>query len=302
MKKFSNKILVVVFLVLVALFVGSKVLLAPARESNLDADALAVDTASLASIIFYNHKDSGDVMLEKNNGSWTVSRNGKHFRARESTVSSFVSALAGLHPQRIASRKKEKWDDYQVGDTSAIKVSLQDQNGDDATTFFFGKETGGHTFVRTADGDEVFVVEGYLRQKADKGFNEWRDPALLRLNKDLITKITFEYPADSGFVVEKNPSWKIGGTKADSTAVENYLRQLRSKDHREYADTFTPGRNPDVTVTFTGDKEETVIKGWNTAFYEWVINSSHQPDVYFLDKTMALPGSLFIGKNKLVGK
>lgn len=302
MKKFSNKILVVVFLVLVGIFVGSKVLLAPARESNLDADALAVDTASLASIIFYNHQDSGDVMLERKNGSWTVSRDGKHFRARESTVNSFVSALAGIKPQRIASRKKEKWEDYQVGDTSAIKVSIQDRNGADATTFFFGKETGGNTFVRTADGDEVFVVEGYWRQKTDKRFNEWRDPALLRLNKDLITKITFEYPADSGFVVEKNPTWMIGGTKADSTAVENYLGQLRSKDHREYADTFAPDRKPDITVTFAGDKEDTVIKGWNTAFYEWVINSSHQPDVFFLDKTMSLRRSLFIGRKKLASQ
>ena len=302
MKKFSNKILVVVFLVLIGIFVGSKVLLAPARESNLDSDALAIDTASISSILFYNHEDSGDLMLEKGSDSWTVSRDGKRYRAREASVNSFVSALAEIEPQRVASRKKEKWEDYQVGDTSAIRVTIQDVDSDDATTLFIGKETAGNTFVRTDAGNEVYVVEGYWRQKVDKDFNEWRDPALLRLKKELITKIRFEYPADSGFVVEKNPTWMIGGTKADSTAVENYLGQLRSKDHREYADTFAPDRTPDVTVTFTGDKEETVVKGWNTAFYEWVINSSHQPDVYFMDKTMSLPRSLFIGKEKLAGQ
>lgn len=301
MKKFSNKILIITFLALVALFAGSKLFHSPARESNIDATALVVDTAGITSIALHAGQDSGEIRLQKEGSLWTVSHNGKRVHAQAADVNSLLTALAGLKPQRIVSRKPEKWDQYGVGDTTAVRVVINNSTGD-KRDLFVGEESSGNTYVRSDEGAEVFVVNDNLRMKTNLEFNDWRDPAVLRLQNERITKITFEYPADTGYVVEKKGSWMIGGRKADSAAVETYLRQLRFVDHTRFADTFSTVREPDVTVTFQEGAKETVIKGWNTAFYQWVITSSRQPDVYFLDQKMVLPRSIFVGKKKLAGK
>lgn len=300
MKKFSNKILIIALLTLVAIFAGSKIFLAPGRESNLDAEALAFDTAAITKIEVFPRKDD-QVTLHKNDGIWKVSQHDKLVNARESSVSALLTSLAEIKPERVVSRKKENWQRYGLADTTALKISIYKGN-DIPETLFVGKTSGGDTYVRKEDSDDVYAVAGYLDTKIDKDFSEWRDQTLIRLDKDLVSRIAFVYPADTGFVVEKEKSWMIGEQKADSAAVEQYLNAVRFKDHSEFADDFAPEKDADVTVTFTENGKDIVVKGWNTAFYEWVVSSSLQPDVYFKDTSMSIARSVFVGRKKLAGK
>lgn len=303
MKKLSNKFLIITLLVLVAAFVLTKVFRSPARESNIDAEAFKLDTAQITRLeVNEQGRNENLTRFEKKDNGWTVTRNETSANAKLSAIKNMLSSLAKLEPERIVTRKADKWDNYQVDDTTGIKVVAY-AGDNELISLLVGKETGGNTYVRVVDEEEVYAVDGLLQQTFKNDFDDVRDPSLLRLDKKLITRISFQYPADSGFVVEKkNNRWMMGNEPADSVAVETYLNVLQSRNHTTFADNFKPTDDPDIIVTFHEGDRETILKAWNTAFYEWVFNSTLQPDTYFKDDKMVLAREILLGKKKFLGK
>src|SRR5690349_6356915 len=197
MKRFNNKILIIVLLVLAVAFVLTRVFRSPARESNLDADALKVDTSGIEKIQLYPAADERrEVTLTKEGKQWKVSRDEVNSNANAERVETLLSRLATLKPERIATRKEEKWNDYQVSDSTGTKVVVF--TGSDEQKLKVGKENMGVTFVRKGDDDEVYAVSGSIASAFNLKFDDWRDPLLLQIMKDAVQKITFKYPADSG--------------------------------------------------------------------------------------------------------
>lgn len=301
MKKINNKILFVILVILAALFVATRVLRNTAREGNLDKNVLAFDTTGIDRITLL--RDTGTtITLSRTRDAWTVSHDKTTSNAEKARVRELLGALSNLTPERFVTRSEDKWDTYEVAPENAIGVEIfRDKKR--LTGLMIGKEAAGKTYVRNSDEREVYTVNGYLRSTTGKDFDAWRDASFLRIERDGIYRITFSYPADSSFTIEKkNNAWMVDDAKADSTAVSQYLNRLRSKDHRHFADGFLPDRKPDVVLTFTGGENDTVVEAWNTAFYEWVYRSSRQPDVFFLDSKMDLTRDILQGRSTFVKK
>jgi hypothetical protein len=304
MKQLNNKVLIITLLLLVAAFVLTRLFRSPGRERNLDADLLKVDTAGITEVRLYPaNEQRKEIRLAKDGKHWKATRETLTANAETSAVNSLLSTLASLKPERIVSRKKEKWDTYNTGDSTGTRVAVF-RGGDALASLVVGKESGGLTYMRPAGEDEVYAVDGYLSTVFDKQFNNWRDRSFLRLERDRITKISFNYPADSGFVAEKKDNiWMIGTEKADSAAIENYLNQVRSKDLSAFADDFSAPASPDVTISVESKTAPlATIKGWKRSFYQWILTSDRQPGVYFTDEGPVAAKELFIGKGKLLGK
>lgn len=300
MKKQTNKRLVIVLILLVALFAATKIFRSPALESNLDKDVFHVDTAAVATIKFQHEGDSA-LTLKKSQGRWTVAQKSRSAAAEAYQVRSLLQTLATLQPERMVSRKKEKWSNYQVGDSASFRLTAYNDAKKEIADWHVGKSSAGATYLRTEGDAEVYAVEGNLRSKFDKAFNAWRDKTFLHVNKNLIEKIDFRYPADSGFVLEKKAgAWMIDGRKADSVKVANYVARLQSKDLTHFADDFSETRDPDITLSIEGSALQEVIKGWKGDGKNWVLSSTAQKDAYFSDSTFVR--DLFVGKNALTGK
>lgn len=295
MKKFSNKILIIILLALAVIFIATKLFRDPTRQSNLNVDVLVFDTTRIDRIEV--QRDTHAVIeLRRQGDEWLVSHREVTSRAERAIIRNVLRSLSSLTPDRIVTRNADKWANYHVDDSLSIAVKTFSGNAL-LKDIFIGKQSGGKTYIRLGNQDEVYTVETYLRSTFDKDFSGWRDPSVLRIQRDQVQRITFHYPADSGFVIEKKDgTWMINANKADSAAVEKYLSALRSKDHREFIDDFQPKTDPDVTITFSGQNGDQVLKAWNTAFYEWVYNSSHQPEVYFADKKMNLARDILKGR------
>ncbi|MDQ2657594.1 MAG: DUF4340 domain-containing protein, partial [Bacteroidota bacterium] len=200
MKRFNNKILLIVLLVLAGAFVLTRVFRAPARESNLDSDGLAVDTVGIDRILLFPAAGKrAEVKLIRDAAGWRVSREDITVPANTDRVRTLMTNLTALKPERIVTRKEEKWDEYQVGDTTGTKVAAFVGN-EEVVRLIVGKQAVGVTYVRRSDEDEVYEVSGSVGSAFNMKFDDWRNPYLLRLPKDDITRIEFTYPADSGFV------------------------------------------------------------------------------------------------------
>jgi len=310
MKKLSNKILLIGLIVLIAAFAASRFFRSPGLESNLRKELLKLDTVAVDEIRILPAKERvEELKLRREGNNWKVSKAERKESANLASIKSVLGSLANMQAQRMTSRKREKWNDFNVGDNST-HVSVY-QHGNKIADFHVGKLGftqssdggfgGAYTYVRLSDEDEVYSVEGFLESTFNNSFNDLRDKTFLKLNKSEITKISFRYPADSSFVLEKRDSiWYAGTDKADPSKVENLLNQFSSKYLTEFVDGFTPTSQPQVILKADGQSGNLLtIEAWKRDETDWILTSSVQKGVYFSSQGSTIVGDVFLGKSKL---
>jgi len=305
MNKFSNKILVIALLIMAAIFVLTKIFREPKLSANLDVSVFKVDTARITEIRLKPQKESSEVKLQKLEGSWFVTCNGVKAKAASNQVRDLLESIQSLELERMVSRKKEKWTDYEVDDSAAVSLQAFD-NDDELINLKLGKESGasgGVTYARIGHYSEVYSLQGYLHDAFDKGFTSWRDQTLLRFQKDQIRKIDFRYGADSSFVLEqKQNKWFAANAVADSAKIESYLNSLATLEHDVFADDYSEKSGPDAIITITNQTgNNIVVKGWRQSFDEWILHSTTNPGTYFRDLGPKISGQIFVGKQQLAG-
>ncbi|MEK6783042.1 MAG: DUF4340 domain-containing protein [Bacteroidota bacterium] len=310
MKKLSNTILLVSLVILVAIFAASRLFRSPGLESNLRKDLVKVDTAVISEIRILPSKDHvEEVKVVHVGNAWKVSKGSRTELGNTTMVKSMLSSLSNLQAQRMASRKKEKWSDYNVGENST-HVSVY-QGNIRVADFHVGKlgftqsSSGGfggaYTYVRLSDENEVYTVEGFLESSFNNSFDDLRDKTILKLNKVDIVRISFHYPADSSFVMDKRDSvWFIGNEIVEASKVESFLNQFSSKYLTEFEDGFSVERPADITLQVDGEKGGlATVEAWKKDG-EWIFSSSLQKGVYFSSKGSSIVTDLLIGRKKLI--
>lgn len=305
MKKFSNKILIIVLVALAGIFVLSRVFRSPKLESNLRKGLVKIDTASVTEVrINRESEGAGEVRLKRDGNTWKVSTDGKESEAGAGAVKSMLGVMLDLQAQRMVSRKKEKWDTYQVGDNST-RVTVY--NGSDKmadfrvgkTNFSQGQgrgQGGANTYLRLTDEDEVYSSEGFIASHFNRGFNDWRNQLFLKVNGDEVAKIEFNYP-DSSFVLEKRDSvWYAGDRPAVETKVNQYFSKVRFKTVSEFDDNFVQPGNATLRIQINGAAGPLATgQAWLIDDENWVLTSTIQQGVYFKGKSSGVIKDIFPG-------
>ncbi|MFM7487505.1 MAG: DUF4340 domain-containing protein [Cytophagales bacterium] len=284
MKKLNNNILIGALVVLIGVFALSRWLRSPSLESNLRKQLLSLDTTNINEVRIKpaNYKPL-EVVLKKEGNRWRVYNGQQQAETEIGTVKSMLGVLKDLKVQRLASRKKDKWDTYQVGEGATQVSILQDGK---TTNIHFGKSSysqgGAYTYVRLSKEDEVYSVEGFIDSHFNRTYNDWRNKTLLKLNQADISKITFNYPADSSFVLEKRDSvWFAGNVKAADAKVNSYVSQLSFKTLNDFADDFASAEKPTATLQIESKNGVlATVQGWKNG-EQWILTSSTQSGVYF---------------------
>jgi hypothetical protein len=297
MKKLNNKILIIVLVALVAIYGLSRMFRASSRESNLPKELVALDTAAITEIKIFTAKEfNKEIRLVKEGKNWTVKSDNKSANVEQGSVNSSVGQFVHLKPIRLVTKKKTKWKEYSVGDSS---TQVKFMNGSKVLADIrigrvqFDMQPGQQqfnpnsisTYVRLSGEDEVYSVEGFLESTFNKSYNDWRDKAFLRLKQNVITKVTFTYPADSGFVIEKREKkWWVNDQEADSVKVKGYLAQLEYKNATTFADDFKSTGNAQAIIQFNAAAGNlATVQAWKRAD-DWAMNSTHQANVNFSSK------------------
>jgi hypothetical protein len=303
--------------VLVGIFVMVRIFRTPTLKSNLKKELVSLDTASVTQIKLIPKLDGSEITFKREGSKWTLTKFGKEYNIDFGAAKNLLGQLVGLKPQKMISSKKEKWNDYQVGDSS---TRVQVLNGDEVVAdinigrigfnqnpaqmqqqqYGGGGVGGAFTYVRLADENEVYTVDGFLESSFNRSLNDFRDKTLLRINKEDVTKLSFNYP-DSGFVLEKrDKKWWLGNIAADSNKVKNYLSQLSSKNANSFADDFIADRKPDISLVINGTAGTlATLDAWKRE-QDWVLASSKQPKVYFSSEGTGLFQTLFQQRKDLL--
>jgi Domain of unknown function (DUF4340) len=326
MKKLNNKTLILIFLGLIGIFVLVRLFRTPALESNLKKELVAIDTSKVTLIKVWPGSDNGgELQFVKGTMRWTLKKGDKQYNIEQGSANGLLAYAVKLAPQKMVTRKKEKWEDYQVGDSSTRVQFLADgkvmadvrigrvgfdqnemqrmQQQQQQGSPFGGQGAGGFggafTYVRLEGEDEVYTVDGFLESSFNRSLNDWRDKSLLRIKKEQVTKVSFNYP-DSGFVADRRENkWWIGTAMADSTKFKSYLNQLEYKNASAFADDFTPSRQPDISLNIDGAAGPlATIQAWKRET-DWVVTSTQQAGVYFSTEGSGIFNTVFEKGNNL---
>ncbi|MEQ9591851.1 MAG: DUF4340 domain-containing protein [Cyclobacteriaceae bacterium] len=305
MSKLNNNILFVALVVLVGLFVLSRIFRSPSLESNVRRELVKLDSAQVSQVVIQPSAEEGkEVRLVRQGATWDVVMEGRQKQADKGAVQSMLGVVVDLEAQRLVSRKREKWDTFEVGE-SGTRVSVyigSDKAADlriGKLNFSQGQTSGGHTYVRLTDDDEVYTVEGFIGTHFNRKFDEWRNKAVLRINKDEITRLTFNYP-DSGFVVQKRDSiWYANDQSVEDGKIAAYLGKLQFRNLNEFVDDFTPVSPARISLIIEGGAGELgKVQAWPLSEEEWIIESSLQKDTYFKSKKSDFVKSILVGPDE----
>lgn len=313
--KFNNKTLLILLVVLIGLFFLLRALYEKRSSGNLKTDLVDIDSSLVNTIILYPSAEKGaEITFTRSGNKWTVSKGEITANADQNNVTNMFGDLLSLKPERLVTRNKEKWRDFGVTDSLGTRVIMKEgkkevldlivgrfeyQPGPGGTRGYGSQYGTGLNYVRLFNESDVYVVKGFLSMSFNQTFNRWRNQIFLRTNKDDINLLTFEYPADSGFVAMKSDSiWIIDGITADSSAMASYVSALAQKSNTQFVDNFKPALGPDYQLTISGmNMAPIILKAFKRNDKEFILNSSLNPDSYFVSPETGLFGTIFKPKS-----
>lgn len=312
-KKLNSKVLIVILIVLVAIYYIST--LSDNKERSFRDEVVAIDTSKVTDIIINIPKEDLQISLTKTgNNEWDVMANGNKYPADKSIVKSILSQYSQMKPKRIAATSEDKWDAFEVSDSTGTRVTLLDGN-DELTDIYIGKfsytqppqgaqqnqyqqqqQRGTMTsFVRVAEDKDVYAVEGFLKMSYQGDVNAYRNKSLINVKKEDISKLEFKYPDRTITLAKEDNKWMMNGQAADSANTVKYLNKIYRLSSSNFVDPSTQ-KLSDATYKL-------VVEGNNFSPIEVSAFPAADTTIKFVVSSSVNPGAEFDGsKAKLYDK
>lgn len=284
----SNKLLWVAFAVLlvaVILIFSSE---STKKEKSFKTNIVSVDTSKITQIsLFPKSKAGKEVRLFKENSEWKVtSILGKTYSTPKYKVKNLLSELIKIKPKRVAARNQSKWKEFQV-DSSGTRVAVY-EGGSKTLDLIIGKFSfqqprSMSTYVRLANEDDVYEVDGFLEVTFNKGADSFRNETIVKDSKDKWNKLSFESPESSFELIKVDGKWKIDGEYTDSAKTETKLGLISHLTNNNYIDDFDKSmlNNEYAKLTINREDEDPIeIVGYKDDSM-YLINSSMNKETYF---------------------
>lgn len=289
----QNKKLLYIFLGLLAIY-GITQFGFQKKTKSFKSELIQLDTAAVTSITILPKSDSQEEMvLVKENGEWMAKKGSIQTKANRDAVMSILRNLSLIKTKRVATKNPEKWSDYEVavGEGSQLKVYQGDQELANFIVgrFNFNQQTRqGISYVRLADSDEVYAVDGFLSMTMGQGFDSYRNKELLKIDKNQLTQISINREGMTEIYQKNGNDWTVDGVSVDSTKMANFLTGLQSVNGNTFADDFEVTASNSLlfnTLSLEGNNISTpiIIRAFRdtSRTLPYVIHSSMNPEGYF---------------------
>lgn len=318
-KKFSNKILSAIFIVLLVLTALSVFIGERRGSRSFKSELTNVDTSRVSSMIIYPPVKGDKVQLVKSDGQWKVLSGDKKYAAEKNQVEDMLQIIRELKANRVAARDKSKWEEYRVTDSLATRVQLlagskvlsdiylgrfsyQQVPGANPYMGQPGKMT---TYVRLADEKEVYATEGMLAMTFNRSANDFRNKKLIQLTRDKVKSLGFSTPEGDYRLEKANGPWMMSGLIADSAQVEKYLSSISWLSSSGFLDRdkiLSDVAQYTLTIEEEGI-QPVMIKAYpsDTTFL-YAVESSINPENLFNGKESDLFTKIFPGKDYFMKK
>lgn len=293
------KILIAVFLVLAIGLTVSMIVDSKSKKATFKSELIDIDTNSVSKIAIKSKAAPEGFELIKQDEKWFVKVKDKQFPADDRLIKGIVQQLDLVKTKRVASKSKDKWTEYEVSDSLGSFITIYEGNSVTAD-FIAGKfsftqsqnpyqrQPDIHSYIRLAGENETYLTDGMFSMMFNRDANSFRNSTLVGCKKDDISRISFMYPADSSFVLEKaDNKWKVNGTPADSAKTAQFVNDLCFRSIRNYSTQDSPVGNANYTITIEGTNMQAItLKAFAVNENEYMLTSSQNEGTTFaLSKT-----------------
>jgi hypothetical protein len=311
--RFDNKKLLYILGILALGLLMTFILKIPKEKATLKASLIEFDTGTVRRIVIVPKSTSGaQFEFLKENNKWTVSQGDIVANPATGAIENIFNEILAVKPQRLAAVGKSKRKEFELSDSLSTRVKFFNLKGKELAdiqigkfsykqatnpyNYYGGNNLEGTSYVRVNDEKEIYAVDGFLALAFSGNFSDWRDKSLIRCKREDILKITFTLPGDSSYVlVKKGADWQVSGKETDSTSVLNYMNLLEHLDGQNFKDGFKPGSSPEFQITAEGNNLLSfAVKCYSEiGSDDYILNSSLNPDVYFVSKKNGIFDQIF---------
>ena len=305
-KKLNTTKLIIILAVLGGLVLFNKLYHEKKSESTFRDVFVKIDTSIVTEIKIYPQAEKGkEIKITKNGSHWELQNEKIKTAADSNAVRGLLASFAEMKSLSLGGTDKSSWKDLQVTDSAGTRIIFT--TADNKTynmiigKFGYNNETRqGNTYIRHADEEAVYSVEGFLSFSVNQGFNSWRNKVLVHGDKNNWTQLTFTYPADSSFILSKQGSaWTANGEPADSAKAEQYLSGLANMQSAGFADNYSPSSTPVFTLSISVNNQPapiTVQAYPADSTQKLIFHSSLNTDAYFSEGQSNVMSRLFVGR------
>lgn len=317
--KMKNKNLIIVLVLLIAIFVLVKIFHTLRMNNTMGRGLLEkIDTSKVTEIFLFPISENGNqIRFTKQANNWYAEKGKIKTEVDPNSLHSLLSEIINLKIDQLLSKGKDKWKDFHVDDSSSSKIKIYEGNKlklemrigkfnyqppKNQYSQYYGGGISGNTSVRIGNDNNVYAVSGYLLYTVSMPFNNWRNQNLIKLNKSEVTKLTFKYPADSSFVIEKKDTlWYIDNILLNKKNVESYLNKISLKTNSEFIDDSLPTASACYQLEVEGKNMTTLsLTATKKNDNEFILNSSQNPKNYFISKRNGLIAEIFVTKEEFL--
>lgn len=303
-KKLNLKTLLVILAVVLGIYLIAQY--TDDSERNFRSQ-LTTFTKEKVNRIVYTKKgdDANTVTLRDVPSGWELKQGEKTFAADTTRVARMINQLYNLRAERVAAKRRDKWEKYEVTDSASTYVRMfrddelladihlgkfsytqpdqkQQRRMQQSRRRPRGKMT---TFVRLAGEEPVYAVDGFLSMNFPKDANKLRNRSLVDASQHAITRVDLAGKYD--YSLEKGPAgWSVNGNPADSATAASYVGILSTMNGGKFAevDPETLTEPVQTAVIERANKEGITLKAYpapQDEGYKYVINSSANEKAWF---------------------
>jgi len=304
-KKLNNKVLIIVFGVLLLLVLLLK-FVQPKGDRNFTAKLVEADTAKISSITIINESKEEKKLVRNATKQWNLVKRNKTYKADKSAIESILYELQNMKSEYIASMDRSEWAQYQVSDTGSTRVKVE-QSGKVVADFLVGRfsyqQNHQTTFVRPYNEDNVYAINGFLAMTFNRDANDFRDKTMVKLiGPTAFKRLKFNYPDSSFTMIKEKNIWTISGVKADSAKVLNYLSSLAVLSGSDFVDDSVVSGNQVFSLKIEPELGKPVeLKAFvSDAVHKYIITSTENTDARFSGTKGDLANRVFVGMRQFM--
>ena len=161
-------------------------------------------------------------------GTWRMFWANDSADADPAPVHDLLRLWSRMHVDRFAGRVADIAQRYDLTDSTADRFTIQ--AGGKQHDLLVGGQTNtdpSMTIVQLPGDVNAYAIEGPMGRYADQTFGGWLPKYLLTGDPKNWTRLTFNFPGNTGYVMERvNDRWTVGGTELDPERTERFLISL----------------------------------------------------------------------------
>lgn len=306
----NNRKLLYILLALGLLFLVTQ-LFNQKKERSFKSEFLALDTSSISKMVLHPQADGHkEIQLEKVGDRWTAQQGSLKVPVSPGSLNGLLNELASIRVKSIATRSKDRWAEYEIGDSTGSRVEVFSGNKKLADFYSgkFGFNPQGNSmisYVRSAGEEEVYAIDGFQSMTFNTSFSNFRDKTLLDIEVNQVTGIRSDFQGLIHSLIKDSSKWVLDDRPGpDSASVATYLNSIQRLNGTAFLDGFSPSGPPSYGFEINTGAATVNLKVYPhpDSLKPFILHSTANPDAYFHEDSTGAFNTLIGGWNNLIGK